>query len=175
MEDLLEYFQPGVLFLVKLITSIYNLIVNNKLIAFFFFLPFAAYMFYLLIDFFKDVSMLHYDKKVSNYSFYSGRSLKFDKHKFKTLYDNKKLNFDSQKLQSELKQRVKNAEYLHKQSYIREIESQLHGVPDDLKHSVAEKIYNKHVSNMSKYYGRGVHISNHGVVNDDDFDDTDEI
>lgn len=173
-----DYVEIAAEFFVNIFVKLYNFITSIPEVYYLFFAPFAVYIVVLLIDFFRDVSEIHYDKKVSFYDFKTHyRTVKNKKKEFKKLYDNPNLTVSekSQKLQTELIKKVRQKQYLDKQSYIRDIETQLHGVPDDLKHSVAEKIYNSRVSHMAKYYGSGVLVHNHGVEDSDDFDETDEI
>lgn len=148
MRNIFQDLDTGLVWLLGIFSDLYDLVHEYQIIMLVFFLPFALYLFILFLDFFMDVSFIHYDKKVSFYDFKQNyKAVKRMKTEYKKLYDNPNLSVGekSKKLQNELKKKAQHQnEPYYKPELLKDIKAGLGDmVPDAEKDELAKKIYQR--------------------------------
>lgn len=163
MRNIFQDLDTGLIWLLDVFSDLYDLVHEYQIIMLCFFLPFALYLFILFLDFFMDVSSIHYDKKVSFYDFKQNyKSVNRKKIEYKKLYDNPNLSVGekSKKLQNDLK---KNAQHQNEPYYKPELLKDIKaGLPDTVpeaeKDEVAKKVYERKMARAM--YGSSSSSSN---------------
>lgn len=145
MRNILQDLDTGLIWLLGIFSDLYDLVHEYQIIMLAFFLPFAVYLFILFLDFFMDVSAIHYDKKVSFYDFKQNyKAVKRKKTEYKKLYDNPSFSVGekSKKLQNDLKKKAQQ-QYV-KPELLKDIKAGLGDmVPEAEKDELARKVYQR--------------------------------
>lgn len=148
MRNILEDLDSGLFFILDVFSDLYDLVHEYQIIMLCFFMPFAVYLFILFLDFFMDVSVIHYDKKLSFYDFKQNyKAVKRKKTEYKKLYDNPNLSVGekSKKLQNDLKKKAQQQnEPYYKPELLKDIRAGLGDmVPEAEKDELAKKVYQR--------------------------------
>ena len=145
MRNIFQDLDTGLIFLLDMFSDLYEFVHEYQLIMITFFMPFAVYLFILFLDFFMDVSFIHYDKKVSFYDFKQNyKAVKRKKTEYKKLYDNPNLSVceKSKNLQNDLKKKAQ--QHYVKPELLKDIKAGLGDmVPEAEKDELARKVYQR--------------------------------
>lgn len=153
MRNILQDLDTGLIWLLGIFSDLYDLVHEYQIIMIAFFLPFALYLFILFLDFFMDVSVIHYDKKVSFYDFKQNyKAVKRKKTEYKKLYDNPNLSVGekSKRLQNDLKKKAQqHNEPYYKPELLKDIKAGLVDmVPEAEKDELAKKVYQRKMARV---------------------------
>lgn len=148
MRNIFQDLDTGLIFILDVFSDLYDFVHEYQIIMLGFFMPFAVYLFILFLDFFMDVSVIHYDKKVSFYDFKQHyKAVKRKKTEYKKLYDNPNLSVGekSKKLQNDLKKKVQQQyEPYYKPELLKDIKAGLGDmVPEAEKDELSKKVYER--------------------------------